>query len=323
MTKTVCLAQRLLVVVCLLIISASSFSQQLSDVIRVDIPLNSTKTAAIEKLKQKGFKLTQRNEDGDSKTFLYIKGGGFYGPSFTMAFTEKNNKVIEISWECNRIDNFRLELEEEINLSAFHSIEEEFIEVYFYHWKGKTLMLVEKSRFPIFFDKPELLENSIARAVLNDMLKTPQMLCLDHVTIISDEYASKIIQKYKEKIIEETMETMKELEEEEIVDQTIYQTVEEMPSFPGGEQKLTEYVAKNLKYPQIARETEIQGRVFVGFIIEHDGSVSNVKLLKGIGGGCDEEAMRVIKSLPKWNPGKQNGKTVRVSYQIPVFFKLQ
>ena len=107
------------------------------------------------------------------------------------------------------------------------------------------------------------------------------------------------------------------------MEQEIFQIVEEMPSSPGGEAKLMEYVAKNIKYPQIARETGIQGRVFVGFVVEPDGSISNVKLLRGIGGGCDEEAMRVIKSLPKWKPGKQRGKAVRVSYQIPVFFKLQ
>ena len=114
-----------------------------------------------------------------------------------------------------------------------------------------------------------------------------------------------------------------EVVEDEFVEQEIFQIVEEMPSFPGGEGNLMEYVAKNIKYPQIARETGIQGRVFVGFVVEPDGSISNVKLLRGIGGGCDEEAMRVIKSLPKWKPGKQRGKPVRVSYQIPVFFKLQ
>ncbi len=114
-----------------------------------------------------------------------------------------------------------------------------------------------------------------------------------------------------------------EIIDDEVVEQEIFQIVEEMPSFPGGEAKLMEYVGKNIKYPQIARETGIQGRVFVGFVVEPDGSISNVKLLRGIGGGCDEEAMRVIKSLPKWKPGKQRGKAVRVSYQIPVFFKLQ
>ena len=114
-----------------------------------------------------------------------------------------------------------------------------------------------------------------------------------------------------------------EVVEEEVVEQEIFQIVEEMPAFPGGEAKLMEYVGKNIKYPQIARETGIQGRVFIGFVVEPDGSVSNVKLLRGIGGGCDEEAMRVVKSMPKWKPGKQRGKAVRVSYMLPVNFKLQ
>lgn len=114
-----------------------------------------------------------------------------------------------------------------------------------------------------------------------------------------------------------------EIEEEEVVEQEIFQIVEEMPSFPGGEQKLLEYVAKNVKYPQIARESGIKGRVFISFVVEPDGSVSNVKVLRGIGGGCDEEAMRVVKSMPKWKPGKQRGKAVRVSYMLPVNFQLQ
>ena len=114
-----------------------------------------------------------------------------------------------------------------------------------------------------------------------------------------------------------------EVEEEEVQEQEIFQIVEEMPAYPGGDQRLMEYVAKNIKYPQIARETGIQGRVFVGFVVEPDGSVSNVKVLRGIGGGCDEEAVRVVKSMPKWKPGKQRGKAVRVSYMLPVNFKLQ
>ena len=114
-----------------------------------------------------------------------------------------------------------------------------------------------------------------------------------------------------------------EVEEEDVQEQEIFQIVEEMPAYPGGDQKLMEYVAKNIKYPQIARETGIQGRVFVGFVVEPDGSVSNVKVLRGIGGGCDEEAVRVVKSMPKWKPGKQRGKAVRVSYMLPVNFKLQ
>ena len=114
-----------------------------------------------------------------------------------------------------------------------------------------------------------------------------------------------------------------EVVEDDVVEQEIFKIVEEMPSFPGGEQKLMEFVGKNIKYPQIARETGIQGRVFVNFVVEPDGSVSNVSVLRGIGGGCDEEAMRVVKNMPKWKPGKQRGKPVRVQYMLPVNFKLQ
>jgi len=125
----------------------------------------------------------------------------------------------------------------------------------------------------------------------------------------------------QQEVIEEYVPV--EVEEEDVQEQEIFQIVEEMPAYPGGEGKLMEYVAKNIKYPQIARETGIQGRVFVGFVVEPDGSVSNVKVLRGIGGGCDEEAIRVVKGMPKWKPGKQRGKAVRVSYMLPVNFKLQ
>ena len=114
-----------------------------------------------------------------------------------------------------------------------------------------------------------------------------------------------------------------EIEEDEVVEQEIFTIVEEMPEFPGGMNKLAEYLAKNIKYPQMARESGIQGRVFVNFVVEPDGSVSNVTVMRSLGGGCDEEAMRVVKSMPKWKPGKQRGKAVRVSYILPVKFKLQ
>lgn len=99
--------------------------------------------------------------------------------------------------------------------------------------------------------------------------------------------------------------------------------VEENPEFPGGPAKLLEYIQKNLEYPEAARENEIQGRVFVGFIVEEDGSVSNVKILRGIGYGCDEEAIRLVNSLPKFKPGKQRGKPIRVQYTLPIVFKLK
>ena len=103
---------------------------------------------------------------------------------------------------------------------------------------------------------------------------------------------------------------------------SIYQIVDEMPQYPGGEKAMMEYVAKNVKYPQEAKDKDIAGRVFISFVVEKDGSVSNVEVKRGIGGGCDEEAVRVISAMPKWKPGIKDGKPVRVSYMMPIVFKL-
>jgi protein TonB len=109
----------------------------------------------------------------------------------------------------------------------------------------------------------------------------------------------------------------------EVDESEVFTVVEEMPEFPGGMAKLAEYLANNIKYPQMARESGIQGRVFINFVVEPDGHVSNVNVKRSVGGGCDEEALRVVKAMPKWKPGKQRGKAVRVSYNLPVNFKLQ
>jgi len=98
--------------------------------------------------------------------------------------------------------------------------------------------------------------------------------------------------------------------------------VQEMPTFNGGDAALYSYLSANLKYPLEARETGISGKVYVEFVIERDGSVSNVQVKRGIGAGCDEEAVRVVASMPKWNPGKQNGQAARVLLVLPVKFVL-
>lgn len=107
--------------------------------------------------------------------------------------------------------------------------------------------------------------------------------------------------------------------------QKIYQSVEvdEEPKFPGGEHKLMEYIADKTVYPQTAIDEGIQGRVFVSFVVEPNGKVTNVEALRGIGGGCDEEAVRVVKSLPNWEPGIKRGKNVRVAIVVPVKFALE
>lgn len=110
--------------------------------------------------------------------------------------------------------------------------------------------------------------------------------------------------------------------EERIVEPEVFLVVEEQPSFPGGEAARLKFFAKNIVYPQQAKEFDITGIVYVGFIVEPDGSLSNIKVLRGIGGGCDEEALRVVKSMPLWNPGKQLGRPVRVQFNLAVRFTL-
>lgn len=111
--------------------------------------------------------------------------------------------------------------------------------------------------------------------------------------------------------------------EEEIVEMEIFTVVESMPSFPGGDAARMKFLQENIKYPQMARESGIQGTVYVTFVVEPNGKVSDVRVLRGIGGGCDEEAVRVIQSMPKWEAGKQRGKSVRVQFNMPIKFTLQ
>jgi protein TonB len=103
----------------------------------------------------------------------------------------------------------------------------------------------------------------------------------------------------------------------------VFQVVEQMPEFPGGMEKLMEYLSKNIKYPSIAQENNIQGRVIVEFVVNKDGSIVDPKVMRSVDSSLDNEAMRVIKAMPKWTPGKQRGKAVRVRYTVPVLFRLQ
>ncbi|HHJ11119.1 MAG TPA: energy transducer TonB [Bacteroidetes bacterium] len=113
-------------------------------------------------------------------------------------------------------------------------------------------------------------------------------------------------------------------EEEEVEEQQIFFIVEEMPSFQGkGQEGFREWIQQNLRYPEIAAENGISGRVFVRFVVEPNGSVSNVEVVRGVDPALDAEAVRVVSSSPKWEPGKQRGKPVRVAYTFPIVFVLQ
>lgn len=103
----------------------------------------------------------------------------------------------------------------------------------------------------------------------------------------------------------------------------VYDDVDEMPSFPGGNYGLMTFLAQNMVYPVTAQENGVQGRVIISFVVETDGSITDVKVARSVDPSLDREAMRVVKAMPKWTPGKKDGKPVRVKYTTPVVFRLQ
>ena len=114
-----------------------------------------------------------------------------------------------------------------------------------------------------------------------------------------------------------------ESEEKKEVANKVFDVVERMPSFPGGNEALMKFLQENVKYPVVAQENGVQGRVVVSFVVERDGSITDVKVVRSVDPSLDKEATRVVKSMPHWIPGKQNGAAVRVKYNVPVSFRLQ
>ena len=107
------------------------------------------------------------------------------------------------------------------------------------------------------------------------------------------------------------------------VSNKVFDVVEEMPHFPGGAAALQAFLSSNTKYPVVAQENGVQGRVIVSFVVERDGSITDVRVVRSVDPSLDREASRVVRSMPRWSPGKQNGSAVRVKYTVPVVFRLQ
>lgn len=149
--------------------------------------------------------------------------------------------------------------------------------------------------------------------------QVPEIVVVEDDEEITDEieFVEDLGQAIKEVVVQRV-----DVEVVEVVEPEIFRIVEEQPEFPGGESKMMEFLARNTVYPEIAKQSNIQGVVHVQFVVEPDGSISNVTVLRGIGGGCDEEAIRVVKSFPKWKPGRQRGKPVRVYFNLPFRFVL-
>lgn len=137
----------------------------------------------------------------------------------------------------------------------------------------------------------------------------------DYAVLSATSVKGAALHKNIELLVEEVAE--EETDEEEM---HIYVVVEDDPEFPGGKDSLRAFIQRNLQYPQLARDKHIEGKVYVTFVVEKDGTITNIKVLRDIGGGCGAEAVRVVKLMPKWKPGTQRGKPVRVQYNLPINF---
>ena len=177
---------------------------------------------------------------------------------------------------------------------------------------------VEKVKSSVKFTAPEIKKDSEVKP--EEELKSQEDLSKTNTAIGAfdvkgnDEAAGEVL-KAKEVIAQP--EPPKEEETK------VFDVVEQMPSFPGGPSALMQFLSSNIKYPVVAEENGVQGRVVCTFVVEKDGSITDVRVIKSVDPSLDKEAMRVVKSMPKWIPGKQNGSAVRVKYTVPVTFRLQ
>ena len=178
--------------------------------------------------------------------------------------------------------------------------------------------IVEKVKSSIKFDVPKIEDDNKVKP--EDQLKTQDELMNTNTAI--GAFDVKGNDEENGQVLKAT-EAIKEPEPPKVEPQKVFDVVEQMPMFPGGPKALNEYLAKNVHYPVVAQENGISGRVVIGFVVETDGSITDVKVVKSIDPSLDKEATRVVSSMPKWTPGQQNGQKVRVRYNVPVNFKLQ
>lgn len=157
-----------------------------------------------------------------------------------------------------------------------------------------------------------------------EKIEKPKEVVQQVLKVVSDEVETTATVDIQEQSTEEAIEfTPIDVQDEEEAEEEIFQVVEKMASFPGGNAKLMEFLRKELVYPQIAIDNNVQGRVFVQFVVNRDGSIQDVKVTRGVDPILDEEAIRVVKKMPKWVPAEQRGKTVRSRFTLPVMFKFK
>ena len=182
----------------------------------------------------------------------------------------------------------------------------------------KVEQVVEKVKSSIKFTAPVIKKDDEVRP--EDEMKSQDEIMNSKVAVgfanvIGNDESGEVL-KAKEALVTEPVKPKEE-------ENKVFDVVEQMPSFPGGMAALMAYLQKSIKYPPVAEENGIQGRVVCTFVVERDGSVTDVRVAKSVDPSLDKEAVRVVSAMPKWIPGKQNGSAVRVKYTLPVTFRLQ
>lgn len=188
-----------------------------------------------------------------------------------------------------------------------------------FEWKVYDVKVSELGKLKVEQEEEELIP--ITRQELTPPPPPPPKPT--QIEIVKDEEVIKEEVVISTESTEETEVKIVEQVEEVVEEPQIFTIVEEMPGFPGGEAELFKYLAGNIKYPAMAKDAGISGIVYVTFVVMETGKINDVKVLRGIGGGCDEEAIRVVKNMPSWKPGKQRGKPVRVQFNLPIRFTLK
>ncbi len=195
----------------------------------------------------------------------------------------------------------------------------------FFEWTTTDVKKIETQDAQAIFEEEEMMEVTVQKDVPPPppAAVAPPPVVAPEIKVVENTVETKDIEI---KSSEETGEAVEAAPidngPEEVEEEEIFMRVEKAPAFPGGQKAMMEYLMKNIKYPAACQEAGIQGRVIVSFVVNKDGTIQNVEVIRGVHEKLDAEAVRVVKSMPAWSPGEQQGRKVRSKFQLPVFFRL-
>ncbi|MEE1083775.1 MAG: TonB family protein [Paludibacteraceae bacterium] len=194
-----------------------------------------------------------------------------------------------------------------------------------FEWTTTDVKKIETEDTQAIFEEEEMMEVTVQKDVPPPppAAVAPPPVVAPEIKVVENTVETKDIEiKSSEETGEAVVDAPIDNGPEEVEEEEIFMRVEKAPAFPGGQKAMMEYLMKNIKYPAVCQEAGIQGRVIVSFVVNKDGTIQNVEVIRGVHEKLDAEAVRVVKSMPAWSPGEQQGRKVRSKFQLPVFFRL-